>query len=85
MSIMQEVAPQLISDLLHQEHSGVVDSSMSASSHSGKRNHEQGDSSPSEEPATSKQRTASPSTETMSVEWLDTCDTAEVLIAEYLK
>ena len=85
VSIMQEVAPQLISDLLHQEHSGVADSSMSASSHSGKRNHEQGDSSPSEEPATSKQRTASPSTETMSVEWLDTCDTAEVLIAEYLK
>ena len=85
VSIMQEVAPQLISDLLHQEQSGVADSSMSTSSHSGKRNHEQGDSSPSEEPATSKQRTASPSTETMSVEWLDTCDTAEVLIAEYLK
>ena len=85
VSIMQEVAPQLISDLLHQEQSEVADSSMSASSHVGKRNHEQSESSASEEPATSKQRTASPSTEALSVEWLDTCDTAEVLIAEYLK
>ena len=85
VSIMQEVAPQLISNLLHQEQSEVADSSMSASGQSGKRNHEQSGSSSSEEPATSKQRTTSPSTEALSVEWLDSCDTAEVLIAEYLK
>ena len=85
VSIMQEVAPQLISNLLHQEQSEVADSSMSAGGQSGKRNHEQSGSSSSEEPATSKQRTASPSTEALSVEWLDSCDNAEVLIAEYLK
>ena len=38
----------------------------------------------SDELATSRQRTSSPHAEVMSVEWLDSCEAIEVLLAEYL-
>ena len=39
----------------------------------------------SDELATSRQRTSSPHAEVMSVEWLDSCEAIEVLLAEYLR
>ena len=75
VAIMKKVTPELITNMIQEGASGS--SSDVVSSSSAKRSHNEVSPASNDEPATSKQRTASP-------EWLDSCETVDVLIAEYI-
>eukprot|EP00435_Cladocopium_sp_Y103_P065475 s772_g27.t1 len=83
VAIMKEVTPQLITKLIDQ--SSTDANASQSSSVASKRGHDDVVTNPSDEPATSRQRTSSPHAEVLSVEWLDSCETIEILNAEYLK
>lgn len=82
VSIMREVTPELISNLLQSEDSSQ---SMDTAESGHKRSTPASPLDSAAEPSTSRMRTQSPSTEVLSAEWLDTCPDTETLVAEYLK
>ena len=82
VSIMKEVTPRLIEEIVNQD-SSTSDAS-SASTHGQKRSLET-PADESHEPESSRLRTASPGHEILSVETIDACESIDVLIAEYLQ
>ena len=82
VSIMKEVTPRLIQEIVAQDSENA--SSSSVPSHGVKRVLEESRDG-TDEPESSRLRTASPDTEILSVETMDACETIDVLIAEYLQ
>ena len=78
VSIMKEVTPKLIEEIVSQ------DESSSSSSQGHKRGLDESEGAASE-PVSSRLRTASPDHEILSVETIDACESIDVLIAEYLQ